>query len=123
MSASTSCLCMPIAKQAAVATTIAISGIVNWYLRFDAVALRQAISGPTPVRNSSVSPIGTIHRLKNGADTVMRSWNSASDSVGNIVANSMKNAANSRIQLLSRNAASRDSHESSRARDRSSGMR
>ena len=81
-------------------TAIVISGVVNWKRRFEGVALRHAISGPTPVRNSSVSPIGTIHRLKNGADTVMRSWNSASDSVGNIVANSMKNAANSRIQLF-----------------------
>ena len=53
----------------------------------------------------------------------MRSWNSASDSVGNMVANSMKNAANSRIQLLTRKAPSRDSHESSRARDLSSGIR
>ena len=104
-------------------TAIAISGVVNWKRRFDGVALRHAISGPTPVRNSSVSPIGTIHRLKNGADTVMRSWNSASDSVGNIVANSMKNAANSRIQLLARNAPSRDSQESRRARDLSSGIR
>src|SRR4029077_18752971 len=107
----------------AIVTTIAISGIVNWNFRFDAVALRQAIRGPTPVRNSSVRPIGTIHRLKNGADTVMRSWKSASDRVGNMVANSMKNAANSRIQLLARKAASRDSQESSFARDLSSGIR
>ena len=87
------------------------------------MALRQAISGPTPVRNSSTSPIGTIHLLKNGGPTVMRSCATASEIVGNIVANRMKNAANSRIQLLTVNAASRESQESRLARARSSGMR
>ncbi len=47
----------------------------------------------------------------------------ASLSVGNIVANRTKNAENSRIQLLTRNAASRDIHESSSWRERSSGRR
>jgi hypothetical protein len=104
-------------------TVPAIVGHMNWYRRCDGVALRHAMPGPTPVRNSSVSPIGTIHLLKKGGPTVMRSPMSASDSVGNIVANMMKNAANSRIQLLTVNAASRDSHESNVARARSSGMR
>src|SRR5580693_10550349 len=81
------------------------------------------MSGPTPVRNSSTRPIGTIHLLKNGGPTVIRWPVSASDSVGNIVANMMKKAAKSRIQLLTVKAASRDSHESSRARERSSGTR
>ena len=47
----------------------------------------------------------------------------ASLSVGNIVANSTKNAENSSTQLLTRNAASRDTHESSSFRERSSGSR
>ena len=53
----------------------------------------------------------------------MRSPVTASLSVGNIVANSTKKALNSRIQLLTRNAASRETHESSSLRARSSGSR
>jgi hypothetical protein len=47
----------------------------------------------------------------------------ASLSVGNIVANRTKNALKSRIQLFKRNAASRDTQESSSLRERSSGRR
>src|SRR5262245_53830086 len=47
----------------------------------------------------------------------------ASLNVGNIVAKRMKNAENSRIQLLTRNAASRDSHESKSLRAWSNGSR
>ena len=53
----------------------------------------------------------------------MRSPVTASLSVGNIVAKRMKKAENSRIQLFSRNAASRDTHESSSLRALSSGRR
>ena len=67
--------------------------------------------------------MGTIHALKNGGPTVMRCPVTASLSVGNIVANSTKNAQNSRIQLLAMNAASRDTHESSSLRALSSGSR
>src|SRR6478735_8849909 len=81
------------------------------------------MSGPTPDSASSASPIGTIHLLKNGGPTVMRLPVTASERVGNIVANRMKKAANSKIQLLAVNAASRDSHESRVARERSSGSR
>ena len=75
------------------------------------------------MRNSRIRPIGIIHWLKNGGPTVRRSPVIASLSVGNIVANRTKNAENSRIQLLTRNAASRDTHESSSWRARSSGSR
>ncbi len=85
--------------------------------------LRQASSGAVPVRNSSIRPMGAIHLLKNGGPTVSRSPVTASLSVGNIVANSTNSAQKSRIQLFARNAASRDSHESSSWRDRSSGRR
>ncbi len=76
-----------------------------------------------PVSSSRIRPIGRIHLLKNGAATVSRSPVTASLSVGNIVAKSTKNAENSRIQLLARNAASRDTQESSSFRARSSGRR
>src|SRR5581483_3718935 len=100
-----------------------VSGHANCVFKFSDEALRHAISGPTPVRNKSISPIGVIHWLKNGGPTVMRSPVTASDSVGNSVATRMKNAAESRIQLLRRNAYSRESHESSDARERKSGSR
>ena len=76
-----------------------------------------------PVSVSSIRPIGSIHLLKNGGPTVSRCPINASLSVGNIVANRTNTAENSRIQLLTRNAASRDTHESSSCRARSSGSR
>ncbi len=85
--------------------------------------MRHASNGPMPVSNSSTSPIGSIHLLKNGGPTVRRSPVIASLSVGNIVAKRTKNAEKSRIQLLTRKAASRDIHESRSLRARSSGSR
>jgi hypothetical protein len=85
--------------------------------------LRQASSGAVPVRKSSTRPIGAIHLLKNGGPTVSRSPVTASLKVGNIVAKSTNSAQKSRIQLFARNAASRDSQESSSWRDRRSGRR
>jgi hypothetical protein len=61
--------------------------------------------------------------LKNGGPTVMRSLATHSEMVGNIVAVRMNSAAPRRIQLLRRNAYSRDSHESSSLRERRSGSR
>src|SRR4051812_37087835 len=113
----------PNAVTAASVTTHAVAGHRNWLARFFIVDLRHASSGPKPVRNSSVSPIGSIHLLKNGGPTVMRSPVTASLKVGNIVANRTKNALNRRIQLLTRKAASRDAHESSVLRARNSGRR
>ncbi len=104
-------------------TTPAAVGHMNWFVMLRSVDLRQASSGPTPVRNSRIKPTGVSHLLKNGAATVLRPSPSASLSVGNIVENSTKNAANSSTQLLARNAASRDVHESSSLRARSIGNR
>src|SRR6185436_7346963 len=104
-------------------TTAASDGQRNCSTRFFSVDLRQASNGPIPVRRSRIRPIGSIHLLKNGGPTVNRRPRSASLNVGNIVANRTKNAENSRIQLLARNAASRDAHESSSWRDFSSGRR
>ncbi len=67
--------------------------------------------------------MGGIHRLKNGVPIVMRCPVIASLSVGNMVTKSTKNAQNSRIQLFTRNAASRENHESRSLRARSSGKR
>ena len=113
----------PSARTSAAAVAPATVGQRNWYRRFSTLDFRHASSGPMPVSSSSMRPIGSIHRLKNGGPTVSRSPVTASLSVGNIVAKSTKNAQNSRIQLFTRNAASRDAHESSSLLDRSSGSR
>ncbi len=76
-----------------------------------------------PVSTSSIRPMGVIHLLKKGGPTVSRSPLIASVIVGNSVANRMKNAENSSTQLLARNAASRDIHESNSWRDLSIGSR
>jgi hypothetical protein len=65
--------------------------------------------------------MGSIHLLKNGGPTVSRSPVRASLSVGNIVANRTKSAAKRSTQLLTRKAASRETHESSSCRERSCG--
>src|SRR5262249_38860215 len=104
-------------------TTEATAGQRNESRRLVSVDLRHASSGATPVRRSRSNPIGAIHLLKNGGPTVRRSPITASLSVGNIVAKSTKIAENNRIQLLTRNAASRDTHESSSLRAFSSGSR
>src|SRR5262245_49500417 len=103
--------------------TAASDGQRNCSTRFFSVDLRHASRGPTPVNRSRIRPIGSIHLLKNGGPTVKRRPRSASLNVGNIVANNTKKAEKSRIQLLARNAASRDIHESSECRERSSGRR
>jgi hypothetical protein len=104
---------MPSAVIAAAVTSPPRTGQRNCCRRLRSVLLRHASSGPTPVSARRMRPIGSIHLLKNGGPTVSRSPISASLSVGNIVAKSTKSAENSRIQLLARNAASRDTHESS----------
>ena len=99
------------------------TGNRNESRRLVSVDFRQASNGPTPVSNSMTKPIGTIHLLKNGATTVRRLPVTASLSVGNIVAKRTNSAENSRIQLFTRNAASRETHESSSLRALRSGNR
>ena len=113
----------PSAASPAAVTSASPTGKRNESRRFESVDLRHASNGPTPVRNSSTKPIGTIHLLKNGAATVRRWPVMASLSVGNMVANSTNSAANNSTQLLTMNAASRDIHESSSLRALSSGSR
>jgi len=90
---------------------------------FDTEDFRHASSGPIPVSSSSTKPTGSIHLLKNSAATVMRCPVIASLIVGNIVPNNTRNAENSRIQLFTRNAASRDAQDSNSFLERSSGRR
>ena len=104
-------------------TSAEVTGHWNWWRRFDSDDFRQASSGPTPVRNSKARPIGIIHLLKNGGPTVIRTPVTASLIVGNSVANRIKNAEKSRIQLFNKNAASRDTQDSRSLRARRSGIR
>src|SRR2546426_3397058 len=101
----------PIARISTAVTAAVTAGHRKLSRRFESVDLRHASSGPTPVRSSRTRPIGSIHLLKKGADTVSRSPVTASLSVGNIVAKRTKKAQNNRIQLFTMNAASRDAHE------------
>src|SRR5712691_5783971 len=103
----------PNAARATAVTTEASVGHKNESRRFASVDLRHASSGAIPVSNNVISPIGSSHLLKNGGPTVSRSPITASLSVGNIVAKRTNIAENSRIQLLTRNAASLEIQESS----------
>ncbi len=78
------------------------------------LVLRQASSGPAPVRKSSSSPIGIMTLLKNGGPTVTVVFSTAFETMGKIVPQNTANTAASRIQLLNRNPLSRETTESSR---------
>ncbi len=100
------------------------TGNRNWSRRLTSVDFRQASSGPMPVSSSSIKPIGTIHWLKNGGPTVMRSpVTRLTERREHRREQHEERAQNSRIQLLNMNAASRDTQESSSLRARSSGSR
>src|SRR5262249_54783225 len=86
-------------------------------------ARRQAINGPTPIRNRSTSPSGAFTRLKNGGPTVIFTPRTASEITGKIVPQNTANAIPTRIKLLSRKAASRERIESNSFSLRSSGNR
>src|SRR3954451_13546169 len=81
----------PSAASAPAVTSAESVGHKNCPLKLSTVDLRHASSGPTPVRKRRINPTGIIHFVKNGAATVRRSPVIASVSVGNIVANRMKN--------------------------------
>jgi hypothetical protein len=106
-----------------IVATAAAVGHRNWAISRSPVVLRQARSGAAPARNSSTSPSGVIHRLKNAAPMVLRSPNRCSVIVGSIVTNSTNTAHASRIQLFTRNAVSREANDSKAPLLRSRGSR
>src|SRR5512146_1561810 len=75
---------------------------------------RHASSGPTAVRNSSSSVVGTITRLKNGGPTVTFVPCTHSDSTGNSVPHNTVKQATRNTRLLNRKLDSRDTSDSSR---------
>src|SRR5579863_7701213 len=90
-------------------------GIRNARFRLSSELLRQAISGPTPVRNINASPIGMLMRLKNGASTLIFSPVTASEITGNSVPHSTAKQLATRIRLLNMKLDSRETTLSRRA--------
>src|SRR5947207_5394172 len=75
--------------------------------------LRQASSGPTPVRNIKSSPKGIFTLLKNGAPTLIRDPVNHSENTGNSVPDNTATQATSKTRLLNRKLDSRETSESS----------
>ena len=91
--------------------------------RFRGDARRQAITGPTPVKNRSTRPSGAFTRLKKGGPTVIFTPRTHSERTGNTVPQKTAKAMPTRIRLLKRKAASREKKDSMVAGVRRSGRR
>src|SRR5271169_162481 len=90
------------------ATTPTIRGHAKFRFRLSTEVLRQASSGPTPVRKSRSRPIGMFTLLKNGAPTLILEPESASDKTGKSVPDRTAMHETSRIKLLKRKLDSRE---------------
>src|SRR6202049_219857 len=90
-----------------------ISGKPKFLRKLSVEVLRQASSGPTPVRNSRNMAMGMLTRLKNGGPTLIFVPRIASDSTGKGVAERTATQATKRIKLLKRKLDSREIMESS----------
>src|SRR5271156_4104866 len=80
-------------------------------------ALRQANSGPMPVRKRRKSPMGSATRLKKGAPTVTLLPCTYSEMIGNSVPHRMVKQAASKTRLLKRKLDSRETSDSSLCSD------
>src|SRR5580658_1968899 len=90
-----------------------ISGQVKFRFRLSTEVLRQARSGPTPVRKSRSSPIGMFTLLKNGAPTLILEPERASDKTGKSVPERTATHETNRIKLLNKKLDSRETIASS----------
>src|SRR3954467_13094470 len=84
------------------------SGTAKLRIRLPKDVLRQASSGPTPVKTSSSSPTGIITRLKKGGPTVTFVPWIASLSSGKSVPQSTVKHATKKMTLLNRKLDSRE---------------
>ena len=109
------CSYAPKIASTAMSATPAMVGIRNARFRLSSELLRQAISGPMPVRKISARPIGMLMRLKNGASTLIFSPVTASEITGNMVPHSTAKQLATRIRLLNMKLDSRDTTLSRRA--------
>ncbi len=103
----------PSAKTTPPASKPAISGQPKLRFKLSVEVLRQASSGPTPVRNRSSNPMGIFTLLKNGAPTLMRDPENHSENTGNRVPDRTAMQETSKIKLLNRKLDSREIIESS----------
>src|SRR5271157_6642420 len=104
---------MPKKNKAAPTATATASGMVKLRFRLWNEVLRQARSGPAPVRNRRIRPIGTATLLKNGGPTVTVTFSTAFEITDKMVPQSTANTIASSTQLLNRNPLSREITESS----------
>src|SRR6202022_2337694 len=88
------------------------NGQPKFLRRLSTEVLRQARSGPTPVRNSRNMAIGMLTRLKNGGPTLIFVPRIASESTGKSVPERTATQATNRIKLLKRKLDSREIIES-----------
>src|SRR3990167_465558 len=88
------------------------AGVRKFLAKFDPVAFRHEMAGPTPVSTRRMRKSGMVTRLKNCGPTLIRVPFTISYIVGKQVPNRIANARPSRITLLNRNTASRDRNDS-----------
>ena len=103
----------PANKRAPPARTAQCPGIWKLRRRLSIEVRRQANSGPTPVRKSRNSPIGTISRLNQTASRLIFSLEIASEITGNSVPHRTAKQLASRTRLLNRKLDSRETTLSS----------
>src|SRR5215469_8922392 len=99
-------------KKKTTATRPAIKGQPKLRFMLSAEVLRQARSGPTPVRKRIASPIGTMTLLKKGAPTLMRLLVNHSENTGKSVPERTAMQATRNSKLLKRKLDSREIIES-----------
>src|SRR5581483_10571073 len=104
---------MPAANSAAINIKAAIPGYWKLRRRLSTEVRRQANSGPTPVKKSRNSPMGTIKRLYQSASREILSPVAYSEITGNKVPQSTAKQLASRIRLLKRKLDSRETTLSS----------
>src|ERR1035441_6142242 len=99
---------MPAAKRPITSTREAMPG--HWKLRrrLSADVLRQAKSGPTPVRSSRKRPMGTMRRLYQSGSREILLPLTASEMTGKRVPQSTAKQLASRMRLLKRKLDSRE---------------
>src|SRR5437763_7987330 len=107
------CSYIPVTASTSMRVSPAAAGHKNERLRLSMELRRQAISGPTPVRNIRNRAIGTITRLKKGASTLIFSPINHSVRTGNRVPHSTAKQLASKIRLLKRKLDSRETTPSS----------
>src|ERR1700736_1095154 len=104
---------IPGMNRAAPKITATSSGQPKFRFKLSVDVLRQASSGPMPVKNMSSNPMGMFTLLKNGVPTLIREPEIHSENTGNKVPESTAIQETSKIKLLNKKLDSRETTESS----------